>query len=168
MVLLGDGQRLGSVFLINVPIVIIGLIGIIRVVPETRNPHPQRLDIPGLVMSFLGLVLLVYGIIHASETRSFLAPSVWTPMLIGGARASPVPHAGGAQRPPQLRRRTVPQPGYAVSLSAVSLVFFAMSGVTFTCRSTCSSSATSHPARRAVLSAVRRRTVVSATAAPGW
>ena len=126
------GNDWGSVFLINVPIVIIGLIGIIRVVPETRNPHPQRLDIPGLVMSFLGLVLLVYGIIHASETRSFLAPSVWTPMLIGvlvlalfltlEARSDHRSFDVGL-----FRNR-----GYAVSLSAVSLVFFAMSGVTFT------------------------------------
>ena len=36
------GNDWGSVFLINVPIVIVGIIGIIRVVPETQNPKPQR------------------------------------------------------------------------------------------------------------------------------
>ena len=62
------GNDWGSVFLINVPIVIIGIIAIIRIVPETRNPQPRRLDVLGLVISVAGLVLLIYGIIHASET----------------------------------------------------------------------------------------------------
>ena len=31
----------GSVFLINVPIVIVGVIGIVMLVPETKNPNPQ-------------------------------------------------------------------------------------------------------------------------------
>ena len=35
------GNDWGSVFLINVPIVIVGVIGIISVVPETKNPNPQ-------------------------------------------------------------------------------------------------------------------------------
>ena len=61
------GNDWGSVFLINVPIVVVGLVGIWRVVPETLNPHPQRLDIVGLVISVVGLVSLVYGIIHASR-----------------------------------------------------------------------------------------------------
>ena len=69
------GNDWGGVFLINVPIVIIGLVGIFLVVPETKNPHPQALDIPGLLISFTGLVLFVYGIIHASQTLTFLTPS---------------------------------------------------------------------------------------------
>ena len=34
------GNDWGSVFLINVPIVIIGAVGIVRLVPETKNPRP--------------------------------------------------------------------------------------------------------------------------------
>ena len=63
------GNMWGAVFLINVPIVIIGVIAIARVVPETKNPQPRALDIPGLLLSVTGLGLLIYGIIHASETR---------------------------------------------------------------------------------------------------
>ena len=65
------GNDWGSVFFINVPIVIIGLIGIFILVPETKNPHPSRLDPIGLVLSFIGMVALVYGIQGA-------AWSVWT------------------------------------------------------------------------------------------
>lgn len=52
----------GSVFLINVPIVAIGVGGILANVPESRNPDPGRLDPVGLVLSVMGLLALVYGI----------------------------------------------------------------------------------------------------------
>lgn len=61
------GNDFGSVFLINVPIIIVGLIGIVMVVPESKNPHPGRLDPIGLVLSVLGMLSLVYGIQEASK-----------------------------------------------------------------------------------------------------
>ncbi len=126
------GNDWGAVFLINVPIVIIGLIGIIVVVPETKNPNPQRLDIPGLLISFTGLVLLVYGIIHASVTLTFLTPSVWIPMVLGIAVLALfiVMEARSDHR--SFDVTLFKNRGYAVSLSAVSLAFFALSGITFT------------------------------------
>lgn len=122
----------GSVFLVNVPIVIIGLIGIFRVVPETRNPKPQKLDIPGLVMSFVGLVLLVYGIIKASETRTFVTASVLIPVILGLVIIAIflVIEARSSHR--SFDVSLFKNRGYAVSLTAVSLAFFALSGVTFT------------------------------------
>jgi MFS transporter, DHA2 family, multidrug resistance protein len=56
------GNDWGSVFFINVPIVAIGLVGIIMVVPESKNPNPRRLDPQGLALSVVGLLALVYGI----------------------------------------------------------------------------------------------------------
>jgi len=79
------GNVWGSVFLINVPIVIVGVIAIAKVVPETKNPNPRALDIPGLLLSITGLGLLIFGIIHASETRNWLAPSVLIPAFAGVA-----------------------------------------------------------------------------------
>ncbi len=126
------GNDWGSVFLVNIPIVTIGLIGIIRVVPETRNPNPQRLDIPGLVMSFVGLVLLVYGIIHASETRSFLVVSVWLPIVAGLAVIALFLTLEARSDHRSFDVALFRNRGYAVSLTAVSLAFFALSGITFT------------------------------------
>ncbi|HEX6887340.1 MAG TPA: MFS transporter [Candidatus Nanopelagicales bacterium] len=64
----------GSVFLINVPIIVVGLAGILINVPESRNPHPGRLDPIGLVLSVLGLLALVYGIQEAGwgETSTYV------------------------------------------------------------------------------------------------
>jgi DHA2 family multidrug resistance protein-like MFS transporter len=56
------GNNWGSVFFINVPLIAIGLVGIIMVVPESKNPNPRQLDPQGLVLSILGLLSLVYGI----------------------------------------------------------------------------------------------------------
>jgi EmrB/QacA subfamily drug resistance transporter len=126
------GNDWGAVFLVNVPIVIAGLIGIVLIVPETRNPHPQRLDIPGLVMSFVGLVLLVYGIIHASVTLTFLTPSVWVPMLLGVLILAFWVWTEARSDHRSFDVTLFRNRGYAVSLTAVSLAFFAMSGITFT------------------------------------
>jgi MFS transporter, DHA2 family, multidrug resistance protein len=122
----------GGVFLINVPIVIVGLVGIFLVVPETKNPHPQALDIPGLLISFTGLVLFVYGIIHASQTLTFLTPSVLIPMILGAAVLTIFVITEARSDHRSFDVTLFKNRGYAVSLTAVTLAFFAMNGITFT------------------------------------
>ena len=122
----------GGVFLINVPIVIAGLVGIVLVVPETKNPHPQALDIPGLIISFTGLVLFVYGIIHASQTLTFLTPSVLIPMILGALVLAVFVITEARSDHRSFDVTLFKNRGYAVSLSAVTLAFFAMNGITFT------------------------------------
>lgn len=126
------GNDWGGVFLINVPIVIIGLVGIFLVVPETRNPHPQALDIPGLLISFTGLVLFVYGIIHASQTLTFRTPSVLVPMILGALVLTGFVITEARSDHRSFDVTLFKNRGYAVSLSAVTLAFFAMNGITFT------------------------------------
>jgi MFS transporter, DHA2 family, multidrug resistance protein len=57
----------GSVFLINVPVVVLELIAVSVLVPESRNPHPARLDVVGALTSSLGLAGVTYGFIEAGE-----------------------------------------------------------------------------------------------------
>lgn len=45
----------GSIFLINVPIAIIGAIAIAFLLPESRDPSPRRPDIAGAALSTAGL-----------------------------------------------------------------------------------------------------------------
>lgn len=125
------GNSWGSVFLINVPIVIVGLIAIWKVVPETRNPHPRKLDIPGLLISITGLALLIYGIIHASETRDWLAPSVVIPVLAGIGVIALFLWIESRSKHASFDVGLFKNRGYAVSLIAVTLAFFALSGITF-------------------------------------
>ncbi len=126
------GNDWGSVFLINVPIVIIGATGIWREVPETRNPHPGRLDITGLVVSVVGLVSLVYGIIHASQTQSWTDRMVVIPIIVGVLILAGFVITEARSDLASFDVSLFRNRGYSVSLTAVSLAFFAMSGVTFT------------------------------------
>ncbi len=121
----------GSVFLINIPIVIIGLIGIVMVVPETKNPHPQRLDLIGLVVSVVGLVLLVYGIINASQTLDWLSPSVWGLILAGIVVLAAFIFIEARSDHKSFDVTLFKNRGFSVSLAVVSLGFFALSGITF-------------------------------------
>ena len=126
------GNDWGAVFLVNVPIVAIGLVGILRVVPETRNPDARALDLTGLVLSVLGLFLLIYGIIHASETKDWTAPGVWVPMLAGLLVITLFLVLEARSDHPSFDVSLFRNRGYSVSLTAVTLAFFALSGITFT------------------------------------
>jgi EmrB/QacA subfamily drug resistance transporter len=75
----------GSVFLINVPVVVIGLVAVATLVPESRTPTPSRLDLIGVVISALGMVALTYGVIEAGGRGFADAHTLGT--LAGGAAA---------------------------------------------------------------------------------
>ncbi|GEC05936.1 MFS transporter [Streptomyces spinoverrucosus] len=53
----GTGWR--SVFLVNVPVVVVGLVLAARAVPETRSPHPEPVDGPGTVLLAAALLALL-------------------------------------------------------------------------------------------------------------
>ena len=57
----------GSVFLINVPIVIGALVAVVFLLPESRSDQRPRLDILGVVLSSAGLAGLTYGFIKAGQ-----------------------------------------------------------------------------------------------------
>ncbi len=125
------GNNYGSVFLINVPIVIVGFYFVWRLVPETKNPAASKLDIPGLLISFVGMFLLIYGIVQASESKSWLVPAVLVPMAIGATLLALFVFLEARSSHASFDVSLFKNRGYAISLSAVSLTFFAMSGITF-------------------------------------
>jgi len=57
----------GSVFLINVPLVIIGVIAVALLVPESRSSTPVPLDLVGVALSSAGLLGITYGFIAAGQ-----------------------------------------------------------------------------------------------------
>ncbi len=54
----------GTIFLINAPVVVIALLGVWFLVPESKDPQPRRLDWIGAMLSVLGVTALVYGVIE--------------------------------------------------------------------------------------------------------
>jgi len=73
----------GSVFLVNVPIVVLCLIGVALVVPRLHYPQRRVLDPIGLVLSIAGLGSLVYGAITAGSAGSWSHPGTLIPVLGG-------------------------------------------------------------------------------------
>jgi MFS transporter, DHA2 family, multidrug resistance protein len=57
----------GWVFLLNVPIVVVGLIAALVLIPESRAAKRPGLDPVGTTASAAGLVLLIYGLIQAGQ-----------------------------------------------------------------------------------------------------
>lgn len=126
------GNDWGSVFLINVPIVLVGVLAIIKVVPETKNPHARKLDFVGLLLSVAGLVALIYGIINASSTRDWLSLEVVVPVGIGMGIISLFLWLEARSDHASFDVSLFRNRGYAVSLAAATMGFFALSGITFT------------------------------------
>jgi len=73
----------GSVFLVNVPIALLGLLAATWFVPNSKNPDTKRPDPVGAGLSIVGMGLLLWGIIEAPN-RS------WTSPLILGAIAAAI------------------------------------------------------------------------------
>jgi EmrB/QacA subfamily drug resistance transporter len=78
--LLGTGWRM--IFLINLPLGIVGLLGALRVFPESRSPERLKLDPLGVGLIAAASFCLIYPLVQGRE----LDWPVWTfIMLFGGA-----------------------------------------------------------------------------------
>ncbi len=56
-----------SVFWVNVPFALAGVLGTMVAVRESRNPRSRRLDVPGVVTSAVGLVAVTLGLIESAS-----------------------------------------------------------------------------------------------------
>jgi EmrB/QacA subfamily drug resistance transporter len=65
----------GSVFFVNVPIVVVGALAALAIVPDSKNPAAARPDPLGGLLSMLGLGCVLWAIIEA-PTSGWTAPRV--------------------------------------------------------------------------------------------
>ena len=120
----------GSVFLVNVPIILIALIAGRVLIPSSKDPDQQPLDIPGALLSILGLGSLVYAIIEAPahgwssfETLGTFALSF---ALLGLFIRREL-----KARYPMLDLRLFRDRRFSVASGGMTLTFFAMFGTFF-------------------------------------
>ncbi|MFD7404468.1 MFS transporter [Streptomyces sp. NPDC059866] len=57
----------GAIFLINLPVVALGLAAVVALVPESKNPQGDRPDLLGALLSTIGMSSLVFAIISGPE-----------------------------------------------------------------------------------------------------
>ena len=74
----------GWVFLLNVPVVVIGLVAVTLLVPESRAAVRPGLDLVGIVTSCAGLAVLIYGFIAAGQ-YGWSSPTAILAMVAGVA-----------------------------------------------------------------------------------
>ncbi len=120
----------GSVFLINVPIVLIGLVAVFVLVPESRDPKPGRLDLVGVLLSVVGLVALTYGIVDGGE-HGFDQPGVWAWILLGAAVLASFIYWESRTSHPSLDVKLFRDARFSASIATIGLVFFASMGTFF-------------------------------------
>lgn len=53
----------GAIFLINLPVAALGLVAVVALVPESKNPQGDRPDLLGALLSTVGMSSLVFAII---------------------------------------------------------------------------------------------------------
>ncbi|MFE0917969.1 MFS transporter [Streptomyces nigra] len=121
----------GSVFLINVPIVLLALALMLWLVPDSRDPRPGRIDPIGVVLSVAGLVLLVYGIIKGGQLADFTDPAVL--LTIGAGLAVLAAFVVFEKRSdhPSIDVGYFRDKVFSAAIGVIALVFFALMGVTF-------------------------------------
>jgi EmrB/QacA subfamily drug resistance transporter len=120
----------GSVFLINVPIVIAGVVLVSVLVPESRDPKPGRIDIVGVLLSILGLSLLTYGVIEGGED-GFGEVRSWG--TLAGALVVLTAFILYERRIefPSLDVKLFKNRAFSASVGIIGLVFFAAMGAMF-------------------------------------
>ncbi|MFF9847595.1 MFS transporter [Streptomyces litmocidini] len=121
----------GSIFLVNVPVVLLALALMLWLVPDSRDPSPGRIDIPGVLLSVVGLVLLVYGIIRGGELADFTDATVLAPVLGGLAVLVVFVLHERRSDHPAIDMSYFRKPAFSAAVAAIALVFFALMGVTF-------------------------------------
>jgi EmrB/QacA subfamily drug resistance transporter len=120
----------GSIFLVNVPMVAIGITACVFLLPETTDPSSPKVDIASTALTAAGLGTLIYAIIEAPVRG-------WGDPLVLGMLAGAAVLISALV----LRERRVPRPmldmsllrnrGFLLNTLAATLVMFVLSGLMF-------------------------------------
>lgn len=119
-----------AIFVFNVVLAVVALVGTLRWVPESADPHPLPLDLVGAVVSTIGVGALVYAIIEAPVEG-------WTaPRTVGGIAVGLLVLVGFVlvelRRPyPLLDPRLFLRRRFAAGTLSITAQFFAMFGFMF-------------------------------------
>jgi MFS transporter, DHA2 family, multidrug resistance protein len=131
-----DNYWWGSVFLINVPIVVLALVAVVFLMPESRGLGARfRIDAIGVVISSAGLAALTYGVIRAGQDGwsdslalgAMLAGAIALAAFVGLEQA--IGRRGGRQ--PLVDLSLFRSAGFTWGTILATMISFALFGLTF-------------------------------------
>ncbi len=120
----------GSVFLVNVPIILVALAAGKVLLPTSRDPEPGALDPVGAVLSIASLGTLVYAIIEAPH-RGWASGASLTWFAVAILLIAAFLMWEFRSSAPMLDLRYFLDPRFGVAAGVITLVFFAMFGFFF-------------------------------------
>ncbi|MEV8630453.1 MFS transporter [Streptosporangium sp. NPDC051023] len=121
----------GSVFLINLPIVLVSMVLIAFIVPESRDPRPSKLDPVGVLLSIVGLVAITYGIIRGGELATVASAEVLVPSILGLVVLAAFIWYERRIDHPAFDVRYFSNARFSTAVGMIGIVFFAMMGAMF-------------------------------------
>ena len=136
----------GSVFLINVPVVVLAVTAVAVLLPESRSADRPGIDIVGVILSSAGLAGLTYGFIKAGQdgwtdavALGTIATGVvvlavlvtWERWLTGRDRTGSGGSLRGGAIRPLIELRLFRSAGFTWGTILATLVSFAMFGIFF-------------------------------------
>jgi EmrB/QacA subfamily drug resistance transporter len=120
----------GSVFLVNIPLVLIALVLGASLVPASRDPEEAKLDLVGAGLSIVGISALVYGLIQAPDVG-------WTngeplaAFALGVLALAAFVWWESRVDEPMLDMKYFRNPAFSAGTAGLTLVFLSMFGVMF-------------------------------------
>ena len=120
----------GSVFFVNIPIIAVAIVAGLILVPESRDPHPKSLDIPGALLSIAAITTLVYFIIEA-PSHGWANPFVISGLLGGAMLVATFLYWESKTDHPMLNLAYFKNPRFSAGAGAIALGFFSLFGMIF-------------------------------------
>ncbi len=120
----------GSVLLVNVPIVILALVGGWLFVPDSRDPAAPRIDVPGALLSMAGLAAVLWGLIEA-PTEGWTSTGVLAAFAAGFGLLVVFVFWESWTDQPMLDIGFFRNPRFSVASAAITLTFMSLMGVIF-------------------------------------
>jgi DHA2 family multidrug resistance protein-like MFS transporter len=119
----------GSVFLINVPIMIALVVVGPFTIPESKDPEPGRFDVPSAALSILAIVPVVYAIKETAAHGPH--PSMIPVALVGLAAGTVFVRRQGRLAAPMIDLTLFAQRRFSTAVATNLLSVFALAGVLF-------------------------------------
>lgn len=120
----------GAVFLVNVPFLLLALVAGGIILPTSRDPEHGKLDPVGAVLSIVGIVALVYGLIEAPDA-GWLSAVTLSAFAVGVVALTGFVLWERRVDEPMLDVRYFRNGAFSAGTSGMILVFMAMYGVMF-------------------------------------
>ena len=120
----------GSIFLVNIPIVVVGVIGGIFLIPDSKDPSAPRLDPVGAVLSMASLSALLYAVIEAPRD-GWTDGTILLAFAVGGILLATFFIWESRIEHPMLDLSFFRNPRFSAASGAISVTFFAMFGSIF-------------------------------------